>query len=160
MCSECGFDYATPARSDLPDWLRDRADEFRAAFARLDPQRLRDRPSPGVWSPLEYACHVRDVMQVQRERIWLAVVETQPEFASMRREDRAIEDDYNAQDPAAVSAALVEGAGLLADAFAALDDDGWNRTGVYHERGVRTVEWIGRHTVHELVHHTFDITRA
>ena len=43
----------------------------------------------------------------------------------------------------------------------ALDDAGWARTGVYHwpTTEVRTVEWIGRHTVHEGTHHLRDIAQ-
>ena len=34
-----------------------------------DADALRHRSAPDVWSPLEYACHVRDVLGVQRERM-------------------------------------------------------------------------------------------
>ena len=42
-----------------------------------------------------------------------------------------------------------------------LDAAGWERTGVYNypTPQLRTVEWIGRHTVHELRHHTVDVER-
>jgi hypothetical protein len=33
---------------------------------------LRTRPQPHVWSPLEYGCHVRDMLLVQRERVLTA----------------------------------------------------------------------------------------
>lgn len=33
---------------------------------------LRTRGHPGVWSPLEYACHLRDVLLIQRERVLAA----------------------------------------------------------------------------------------
>ena len=64
-CPECGFDPTTVLVGDLAraiqadgvawsEWLEDAA---------ADPDvDLRSRPDAGVWSPLEYACHVRDVL--------------------------------------------------------------------------------------------------
>ena len=37
-------------------------------FATADIADLRRRPAPDVWSPLEYACHTRDVIAVFKER--------------------------------------------------------------------------------------------
>jgi hypothetical protein len=53
------------------------------------------------------------------------------------------------------------GAGALTQTMMALDDAGWGRRGVYPWPApeVRTVEWIGRRTVHELAHHLFDERR-
>ncbi|WP_406044517.1 hypothetical protein OG799_08560 [Micromonospora sp. NBC_00898] len=39
-----------------------------------------------VWSPLEYTCHVRDVLRVQGERLALALVTEEPEFTPMGRD--------------------------------------------------------------------------
>lgn len=33
---------------------------------------LRTRREPALWSPLEYACHVRDMLLAQRERLLAA----------------------------------------------------------------------------------------
>jgi hypothetical protein len=50
-------------------------------------------------------------------------------------------------------------ADALAETFEALDGAGWSRTGIYSwpTTAVRTVEWIGLHTVHECAHHLSDI---
>ena len=61
-----------------------------AAGAGADPA-SRDRPAPDVWSPLEYACHVRDVHRVFAERVRLMLAEDDPLF-----------DDWD-QDAAAVA---------------------------------------------------------
>ncbi len=49
----------------------------------------------------------------------------------------------------------------LARAFGELDTAGLARTGVYTwpRREVRTLLWLGRHTVHEGEHHLLDLTR-
>jgi S-DNA-T family DNA segregation ATPase FtsK/SpoIIIE len=63
--------------------------------------------------------------------------------------------------PAEVAGEIALAADGLACTLEALDDAGWARTGVYHwpTTEVRTVEWIGRHTVHEGTHHLRDIAQ-
>jgi DinB superfamily len=160
-CEECGFAYNTVARGEVPDGLRALATRYDAVLAETDDETLRSHPMPETWSPLEYACHLRDVFKVQRERALLALAEHQPSFASMRREERVVEERYNDQQPAVVAREISEAAEAFAQALEALDDDSWQRTGVYNwpTTQVRTVEWIGRHTIHEGEHHLQDIDR-
>src|SRR5262249_60772851 len=73
--------------------------------------RLREHTRPGSWSPLEYGCHVRDVLTVQRDRVLLAQAEQTPRFDSMRRAERAVEERYNEQDPLTVGGAIAVAAG-------------------------------------------------
>ena len=159
-CNECGFTYAVVTAADLPRRLESAGPRF-AAFltAVTDPRR---RPAPSVWSPLEYTCHVRDVLLVQGERLALALRTDNPEFAPMDREERAVGNAYNAQDPHTVLAELAEAANDLANAFRALSPPQWNRTGVYNWPTVesRSMLWLGRHTVHEVEHHLLDLQRA
>ncbi|BCJ40084.1 hypothetical protein GCM10010168_29420 [Actinoplanes ianthinogenes] len=158
-CAECGFTYRTVAPADLPARLRTAGASFAAAL--LASPDLRRRPEPDVWSPLEYTCHVRDVLQVQRERLLLALSCDNPDFPPMGRDERVVTDAYNAQDPHTVLTALDRAAEALAAAFAALPPSGFERPGTYPwpTPTTRTMLWLGRHTVHELVHHLYDITR-
>jgi len=125
-CDSCHYTYADVDASALPTWL--------AAFGRryqellLPPDRLatwssmlRTRPAEGVWSALEYACHVRDVFLVQRDRLYTALVEDTPTFAPMYRDQRVTLARYNAQDPQEVVDQLATAARLMAQAFEALD---------------------------------------
>src|SRR4026208_608781 len=57
---------------------------------------LRTRRRPDQWSPLEYGCHVRDVLLVQRERVLMARVVDTPSFDPMNRDQR-VELDGHAQ---------------------------------------------------------------
>ncbi|HVC68987.1 MAG TPA: DinB family protein [Acidimicrobiales bacterium] len=158
-CAECGCAYGTLGRAEIAPELRALAGRYRQVLQSTGSERLRAHPRAGVWSALEYGCHVRDVLAVQRERVLLALVGDEPSFAPMRRDERVLEERYNAQDPTVVAGELQARADALADAFEALDDEGWSRTGLYHwpTTAVRTVEWIGLHTVHECVHHLTDI---
>ncbi len=66
------------------------------------------RPAPAVWSPLEYACHVRDVFDLACVRVELMLTEDAPRFANWDQDATAIDDDYPSQDPQAVADQLVE----------------------------------------------------
>jgi hypothetical protein len=160
-CAGCGYSYAALRRPGIAPELRGRALRYAELLDATDEGRLRERPAADVWSALEYACHVRDVHRVQQARVLEALAEDQPDFASMRREERVTEDRHNSQDPSVVAPEVAAAADTLARTLEELDDPGWNRTGVYHwpVTAVRTVEWIGRHTVHESVHHLGDIER-
>jgi hypothetical protein len=104
---------------------------------------------------------VRDVLRVQTERIQLAQREVEPVFVPMGRDERAVTDRYNEQDPQRVTEELLVGAETLATLLESLDDEGWDRTGLYNypEPALRSVEWIAIHTTHELLHHRGDLGR-
>ena len=57
-CPDCGLDASAVAGADVGAMTRANATAWQQVLQRPD---VRDRPAPGVWSPLEYACHVRDV---------------------------------------------------------------------------------------------------
>jgi hypothetical protein len=158
-CAECGFVYDTVPAADLPRRLSAAGPRFAAALAAIDDPRR--RPAPAVWSPLEYTCHVRDVLRVQGERLALALRTDNPEWVPMGREERVTRDAYNAQEPRVVLAELTKAANDLARLVGSLSPPQWSRTGVYHWPAVetRTLLWLGRHTVHELEHHLLDLAR-
>jgi DinB superfamily len=158
-CSECGYSYGSLARPDIPPEIRGYGLRYAELLDGTDGPSLRAHRRPGVWSALEYACHLRDIYGVQRGRVLQATTEDTPEFAPMRREERVLEENYNAQDPLVVASEIASAADSLARTLEDLDDTGWASTGIYHwpTTAVRTVDWIGRHTVHESVHHLADI---
>jgi DinB superfamily len=160
-CPECSYDYESLGRAEISQAVLALADEHRLLLAFVPPQRLRAHPRPASWSVLEYACHVRDVLRIQRQRVALALAQDTPRFVAMRRDERAVEERYNEQDPALVAAELTYAARQFAAALGELDDEGWLRTGVYlwPAPAIRTLEWVGRRTAHELAHHLFDDRR-
>src|SRR5512139_2353405 len=74
-CPECSFDSATVDPARLPDALRATARRWRLALT--DPG-CTVRPSDNVWSPLEYACHVRDVHRIFDPRVARMLAEDDP----------------------------------------------------------------------------------
>jgi S-DNA-T family DNA segregation ATPase FtsK/SpoIIIE len=160
-CAECGFTYGATSRQDLAAGLRAAASAYAAQLAAGGPS-LRQRTSPGQWSPLEYGCHVRDVLLMQRDRIYVALVEDEPSFKPMYRDERVAFDRYDTQSPSVVADQIAMAVDLLSRAFDGLDDAQWARPLIYGfpEPDRRDVEWVAHHTLHEMVHHQVDIARA
>ncbi|MFI1988928.1 FtsK/SpoIIIE domain-containing protein [Actinoplanes sp. NPDC020271] len=158
-CAECGFTYTSVPPAELPARLRAAGSLYAAAL--LAATDLRRRPEPDVWSPLEYTCHVRDMLRVQRDRLDPALRTDSPAFTPMGRDERALRDDCNGQDPYVVLTDLDLAAESLAAAFAALSPAELARPCVDNRPGTTTRDllWVGRHTVHEIVHHLQDIAR-
>lgn len=163
-CGECGYVYDTP-RDDIGPALRAGAADHAERLAGTDSGDLRARTVDGTWSPLEYACHVRDVLLEQDLRIGRTQTEDEPAFAQMGggvgREALVVDRRYNQQAPATVASELEQAAAALADRLDTLDPAGWGRTGIYNfpEPRPRTAEWIACHTIHEVRHHLLDVDR-
>ncbi len=161
-CDECGFVYDELAVVDVAATLRSVGPRYEVRLAGASDIEVRARPRADVWSALEYACHLRDVLRVQPDRVALALVEERPDFTPMGREERVVNDRYNEQDPALVSAQITEAANALAAQVEALAPSQWERTGIHHwpTTSERTIAWLARHTVHECEHHLRDIDAA
>ena len=78
-CDECGYDYDSLDRRDLSRTVRGFGPRYAAELTR-DDVGLREHPYDGMWSILEYACHFRDVLRAQRERVAMALAEDEPIF--------------------------------------------------------------------------------
>jgi hypothetical protein len=152
-CDECGFVYGSEA--DVPAALRTVVGRFWEALTSGNPG---VRPAPDVWSPLEYACHVRDVLLVQRDRLVVALVEDEPSFTPMYREQRVDLLGYAEEDQSAVLAGLGVAADLLARLLERLTPHQLARTCTYGYPAPRRVDvaWVAQHTMHEVEHHLRD----
>lgn len=159
-CAHCGFTYDLRRAATAAEDTRAHAAEVVALLCN-NAVEVRRRPRPDVWSPLEYACHLRDVLLVQRERVLAARRHNGADCASMGREERAEHEGYNEQDPTAVARQLTDAAALFGNVLARLSAADWDRTVVYHypETGERSLRWVAVHTAHELQHHLLDIRR-
>jgi len=153
-CPECGFDATKVDHSMLAHQVRVNAVAWLSVLARED---AKERPSENVWSPLEYACHVRDVHRVFVERVQLMLKEDDPQFANWDQDQTALESDYASQDPATVAEELVEAAEIIAEAYAGVAADQWQRPGTRSNGSRFTVDSIGRYHLHDAVHHLYDV---
>ena len=139
----------------MPGRLRDNAADWLTVL-RGDPD-VRTRRRPGVWSVLEYACHVRDALRLGDQRISLMVAEQDPTFANWDQDATAMADRYSSQDPAAVASDLHRAAVTVAERLETLADDGWPRTGSRSDGAIFTVETFARYLLHDPIHHLHDV---
>jgi S-DNA-T family DNA segregation ATPase FtsK/SpoIIIE len=158
-CDECGFDYGDVAVGEVAGILRSLCARYVEVLEGGREEDLRARPVPDVWSAVEYTCHVRDVLLIQRDRVILALVEHAPSFARMYRDERAALTGYGQEPLKDLSGELGAAANLFAKLFERLSDEQMTRPCIYNfpAAAERDVGWLGRHTVHETKHHLLDV---
>ena len=154
-CPECGFDTRAIERAEVPELIRENASGWQEIFS-THPD-VRSRPRPDVWSPLEYACHVRDVFRLYEYRLGLMLTEDEPHYPNWDQDATAIEQRYAEQDPDRVIIELRLAAESIAAAFAKVDGDQWSRTGIRSDGAKFTVDTFARYFVHDPVHHLNDV---
>jgi hypothetical protein len=153
-CPECGFDARTFARENTGALIRTNAAAWPLILAAPD---AASRPSADVWSPLEYACHVRDVFRIYDERLRRMLTEDDPRYENWDQDETAVTDRYSEQESAAVATELVTRATRLADRFDAVSGVDWDRPGTRSDGAHFTVESFARYLVHDPVHHLWDV---
>ena len=158
VCPECAYDAAAVDRARIGDLLRRNAADWAVVLGdpAFDP---RLRPRPDVWSPVEYACHVRDCCGVYTERLRLMLTTDDPHYPNWDQDETAVTSGYASADPLQVAPELVAAAHELADRFDAVTGDQWARTGNRGDGARFTVDTFGRYFLHDPVHHVWDVTR-
>lgn len=161
VCDECGFEYDLTEAPKAGGAIIASVAELAALLVGGAPDTGR-RPQPETWSPLEYGCHVRDALLVQRERVLLARRMELPSLEPMGRDDRVDHDGYSEQNADDVAVQLIEAARLFSNVLARLDDDDWHRGVIYSfpETAERSLEWVAVHTLHEVRHHLLDVQNS
>lgn len=158
-CPGCGCDWRALPVGDIPSALIGLGPRYRQTLQAAPTVALRRRPRPAAWSALEYACHVRDVLLVQRDRTFIALVDDCPSFAKMHREERVALDRYAEQPLDLVLGQLDVAFELAAAVFSDRTPAQWERPVIYNYPGPErhTLAWMAQHTVHECEHHLADI---
>ncbi|MBW9213855.1 DinB family protein [Mumia sp. zg.B53] len=154
VCPECGFDPAAISDGEVGAHVRALAARWPAVLERPD---VRDRPDASTWSPLEYACHVRDVFALYRHRLGLMLDEDGPTYPNWDQDATANAERYSEQDPGAVSEQLAREAALVAAAFDAVPADQWTRTGRRSDGASFTITTFSRYFLHDAAHHLHDV---
>jgi hypothetical protein len=153
-CPQCGLDVRSMADAAIAVRIRDNAGRWPRVLARPD---VRQRANPAVWSALEYGCHVRDVFRLYHQRLMLMLTREDPTYPDWDQDATAVQDRYCEQDPAIVTSELVEAAEVLADRFAVLRPDQWQRPGRRGDGARFTVSTFARYLLHDPVHHLHDV---
>jgi DinB superfamily len=158
-CGECEFEYDLDRAPGAGPAIVSDVKEL-AGLLSDDASDLRSRREPGVWSPLEYGCHVRDVLFVQRERVLAAQIVDRPSSVNpMYREERVALDGYAEQKADDVVRQLSDAALLFSNVVSRLGPTQWERGVIYGypEPQVRSLRWVAVHTEHEARHHLRDV---
>ncbi|WP_026919373.1 DinB family protein [Gordonia shandongensis] len=153
-CVDCGFDPGTLTRAGVADRIAASAAGWETVLSRPG---VAERPDPQTWSPLEYACHVRDLYTVMRQRLELMRERQPARFADWDQDAVAVAGDYRGQDPVAVGAALAANAREFADAYRAVPERDWTRRGERGDGRPFTVETLARYAIHDVEHHRVDV---
>ncbi len=130
----------------LPRW--------RAVLRRPD---AAERPNDHTWSPLEYACHVRDVFSLFDQRLNLMLYSDDARFEDWDQDRTALDKDYASADPAVVSAELTAEGKQVAESFAGVREAEWGRKGLRSNGSEFTVLTLARYFLHDVVHHLHDV---
>lgn len=133
--------------------------ELPGILAGMDRTRLRRRSSPDEWSPIEYACHVRDVLASSTVRLHRGLTEDGPAVEPLYAGLRAERFGYSWASVDSVVEGLRAHARGFADEAAQVPPDAWDRTVSRRPDEVRTLRWLVRQAAHECVHHRDDIVR-
>jgi hypothetical protein len=156
-CPDCGFDAAAVRTTDVAGRIRHDAINWLTRLARPG---VTERPRPGVWSVLEYGCHVRDVHRIFDSRVHLMLDEDAPHFPNWDQDETAVADDYASQRPDTVAAELALAAEAAANTYATVPDDAWTRRGLRSNGSEFTVASIAVYHLHDIVHHAWDVDSA
>src|SRR5699024_11938371 len=95
-CPGCGFT-GTEDVTAVPATITEAAETWQKVLTRDDAS---TRRTPGRWSDLEYAAHMRDVLDLFHRRTELMLTETDPTLTNFDRDAVAIASDYEHQSAA------------------------------------------------------------
>jgi hypothetical protein len=158
-CPQCGQHPGDMERTALGGELLESAAAWRAFLLSADDLSLRTIPGPGIFSPIQYGAHVRDIQRVYGDRILLMLQEESPVFPQLNPD----EDEwnrYNRLEAVELADDIEAQARRLAGILRSLQPEDWSRTmirdggsdGVFEF----TVVGLANYAVHESHHHLLD----
>jgi SAM-dependent methyltransferase len=156
-CPDCGFAAPGLDLARLPGAIRDNATLWEVVLGTDD---AAVRPDPHVWSPLEYACHVRDVNELFARRVRQMLAEDDPAFENWDQDRAAVDADYGSQKPVVVASEVVASADVVAALYESVAGDQWQRAGTRSNGDRFTVDTLARYHLHDLVHHAHDVSHV
>lgn len=159
VCSSCPFSFVEHDVDRAVSVIAEIPARARRLFASLDESAVRRRQD-GVWSAVEYLCHLRDVYATFTIRLHRARTEDDPALEPMLNDLRARRFGYRdaAVEPALDQLQAYVG-GFLAE-VARIRPEDWTRPVHRLPDEHRTALWLVRQAAHEGVHHLRDIAEV
>lgn len=160
-CPQCGDHPASLPPASLGPLALERAAAWLDFLSSADDDSLRASPEFGVFSPIQYGAHVRDIIRVYTDRIVLGLEQDAP-TVPIFNPPQEVWERYNELDARELGADIVAQAQRLADLASAMEPDNWRRI-VVNDRGVYgvysfTLAGLACNAVHETHHHLLDAT--
>jgi hypothetical protein len=158
-CPQCGDHPAALPPAALGELAVTRAASWRVFLLQADDGYLRTCPAVAVFSPLQYAAHVRDILRVYTERMVLGREEDNPTVPMFNPPHQEFVR-YNGLGAGELAMDLADQAQRLRQTAEAMDSDAWSRC-VINDRGVYgvytfTLAGLACNAVHEAHHHLLD----
>lgn len=151
-CEECGYQPHDPPGTG--DRLAAAAERWTEVLARPDAAR---RPAPRVWSPLEYAGHCRDLIEVLADRLEAMLDEEHPTYADFDGESAVRDREYWRAGARPLAEQLVRDTERARRVLARVTGADWQRTGRRGDGYVFTVATLSQYIVHDVEHHLHDV---
>ncbi|MDP5225843.1 MULTISPECIES: DinB family protein [Arthrobacter] len=154
VCPDCGFDPAGTTPERVSQMVLEQPVRWEAVLHRED---VAVRPDDGTWSPLEYAAHVRDVLELFRERLHLMVQTDGAAFDNWDQDATAVAKEYRTESPRRVLRQISEEATLTARAFRETPEAALGHHGLRSNGSSFTVTTLSAYFLHDLAHHLYDV---
>lgn len=151
-CDECGYSPHDPVTT--ADRLSTAADRWGTVLVRPD---VAERPAPRVWSPLEYAGHSRDLIEVLGDRLAAMLDGDTPTYADFDGEAAVREHEYWKADAGDLAERVARDTARTCEILAGVSGDDWGRTGRRGDGYLFTVASLCQYIVHDVEHHLHDV---
>lgn len=140
-------------KPDVIDALKRHPAFVESLLAEFEPERLRQRPSPGRWSAHEHACHLAEVHALFFGRLDLMLAEDHPTIEPYFP-DKAHEDGMLLnRDLDVEMVRFVEDRQRLTARLGSLEEDAWRRSAEHAEYRRYDIFVMCRHlAMHDLFH--------
>lgn len=152
-CAECGFDASRVQAAQLAGQVRELTAPWPTRLA--DPD-VAQRPAAGTWSPLEYGCHIHEVLEIFRQRFELIAAEDNPTLPNWDQDAAALEHGYASADPAQIAAQIPDRTEALTRSLTGLQG-AWDRPAQRSDGAAFTALTLARYLTHDLAHHLHDV---
>jgi MOSC domain-containing protein YiiM len=157
-CAHCGFDGARWTDQDVVTTVGIVAPLWQGYLEEASPSVVSVRPYPHRWSVAEYSQHLVETIATVEQLLVTAFAEPGTDVGALPRPAFALEPAVI--DLEATLAAMAAGALQTQGQLQSHPDETWSQATVRVRGSLVDAGWLGRHLVHETMHHLHDVGRV